>query len=190
MTLERSTACTPEAAAALNRRLDRRRAGARTSSVGGRYLSGLHAIAPIRRFVSAQPFWARAAALLGSPIHELGVLSLAALDILPGDPGLGEHFDYPHSGERPDAPHMSAQFILSLDGTDAERAPLWIGDPENIVCMQPGELLFFGGNVRHGVHPNKSERPRTTVLWSMGPYWVRPMLKELWDWDGFRGPRR
>ena len=110
------------------------------------------------------------------------MLSLSALDVLPGDPGLGAHVDYPHHAFPKESPHLSAQFILSLDGTDAERASLWMDTPENLVCMEPGELLIFGGNVLHGVHPNKSDRSRTTLLWSMGHQCIRPMLKELWGW--------
>lgn len=172
-------------AAALNRRLDPLRLDARTSMIGGRYLSGVPRVRSIARLCTRADFWQKASELLSVPVKALAVLSCSALDVLPGDPGLGEHVDYPHH-VFPDAPHLCAQFILSLDGTDKERAPLWIGEPSELFCMDSGELLIFGGNVRHGVHPNKSDRSRTTLLWSMGPYWIRPMLREVWGWTGGR----
>lgn len=169
-------------AAKINRRLEPLRTGAYTSSIGGRYMQGVPGIRSIARLVSGMEFWDHSAELLQCPVAALAFLSCSALDVLPGDPGLGGHVDYPHH-VFPKSPHLSAQFILSLDGTDEQRAPLWVHEPGNLVCMKPGELLIFGGNTMHGVHPNKADRGRTTLLWSMGPQWVRPMLRDVWGWS-------
>lgn len=171
-------------AAKINRSLNRlRKSQVYTSMIGGRYMQGVPKIKSVARLCTEDRFWDFASDLLAIPVKALTVLSCSALDVLPGDTGLGEHVDYPHH-VFPKSPHMSAQFILSLDGTDAERAPLWVRDQSNLVCMEPGELLIFGGNTLHGVHPNKSDRSRTTLLWSMGPCWIRPMLPEVWNWIG------
>ncbi len=180
---------TEAAADKLNRRLEPLRKGAYTSSVGGRYMQGVPGIRPVARLVRRMVFWDYAAELLQAPVEALAFLSCSALDVLPGDTGLAQHVDYPHH-VFPKSPHLSAQFILSLDGTDEERAPLWAHDPTNLVCMKPGELLIFGGNTLHGVHPNKSDRSRTTLLWSMGPHWIRPMLRDVWGWTGPRQSAR
>lgn len=168
-------------ASRINRKLERLRDKSYTALVGGRYMHGVAGVRGLKPLLTQPEIWDRAAALLKMPKEVLSFLSCSALDVLPGDPGLGEHVDYPHH-VFPTWPHLSAQFILSLDGTDYERAPLWIEQDCNLVCMSPGELLIFGGNTKHGVLSNRSDKPRTTLLWSIGPSWIRPMLKDVWDW--------
>lgn len=180
--MKRLQILTEREAAKLNKSLDSARRKPRTSMIGGRYLDTVHRLGGVRRLVFRHALWLEAAALFGAPsIDGLAVLSCAALDVDPGDPGLGEHVDYPHH-IFPKLDHLSAQVVLSLDGTDEKRAPLWVEKRENIVTLKPGEAVFFGGNTLHGVHPNASDRRRTTLLWSYGPYWLRPMTPAVWGW--------
>lgn len=113
----------------------------------------------------------------------IGYLSMTALTVHPGSPGMPGHIDYPHFYphcvyDRP----LSAQFILSLDGTFGGAAPTWIGDPDNIIELNAGDLVAFSGDIKHGVLANTSSRSRTNMLWSVGPAWIRPTQISLWDW--------
>lgn len=180
--MKRLRLLTERAAAKLNRSFDRARKTARASNIGGRYID-VSRLRDVQRLALSLSLFEEAALLFG--LHSpsgLAVLSCAALDVDPGDPGLGEHVDYPHE-MFPRTEHLSAQVVLSLDGTDAARAPLWVGTRENLVTLEPGEAAFFGGNTKHGVHPNASDRRRTTLLWSYGPIWIRPMTAAVWGWD-------
>jgi hypothetical protein len=57
-----------------------------------------------------------------------------------------------------------------------------MGDPSNIIELNPGDLVAFSGDTKHGVMANTSDRSRTNMLWSIGPAWVRPTQISLWDW--------
>lgn len=152
------------------------------SRIGGRYFRGLHDAPAVHDFVRQAELEALGRDVLGEA-GPLGYLSLSALEVRPGEAGIGAHRDWPHGqDDADDKPHMSAQYILSLDGTDGYRAPLWLRNPANVVVLAPGELLSFGGNIRHGTLANQGDRRRTSLLWSIGPVWVRPMIGELWNW--------
>lgn len=179
--MKRLRLLTERAAAKLNRSFDRARKTARASNIGGRYID-VSRLRDVQRLALSLSLFEEAALLFG--LHSpsgLAVLSCAALDVDPGDPGLGEHVDYPHEMFLKHD-HLSAQVVLSLDGTDEKRAPLWVETRENIITLAPGEAVFFGGNTLHGVHPNLTDRRRTTLLWSYGPYWLRPMIPAVWGW--------
>ncbi len=124
--------------------------------------------------------------------------SLTANIVMPGAPGMGHHRDYPYfampSDVNPSAmPILSLQVIWALDDFTADngatsvfpishRCGLWIEKETFDVAKVPlivpaGSAVLMHGAVFHGVAPNTSDKPRTALLASCVPYWVRPMHK-------------
>lgn len=111
--------------------------------------------------------------------------SLGANRVLPGGQGMGIHRDYPYLARRKVnslGPLLCLQFVLSLDGMDGSNGSTYIfpgshagtlSKPVRLTCA-PGTLVVFHGAVMHGVDPNRCSAPRTNLLTSFSPYWVRP----------------
>lgn len=168
--------------------------GANGLGEGSSYGRGIVSIQQVIEIAQSKTVIDLAREILGLPTEPLGYLSLTAFTVEPGSSGMVGHIDYPHfypdfysafhaefcteyHYQRP----LSAQFIMSLDGTTGGAAPTWLGDETQVQELNTGDLVAFAGDIKHGVLPNTSGRSRTNMLWSIGPAWVRPTQMSLWD---------
>lgn len=111
--------------------------------------------------------------------------SLGANRVLPGASGMGIHKDYPYFSRQKQStggPLLCVQLVLSMNGMTADNGATTIfpgshrgalARPVPVLC-EPGTLVLFHGALTHNVAPNRSALPRTNVLASFSPHWVRP----------------
>lgn len=111
--------------------------------------------------------------------------SLGANCVLPGASGMGIHKDYPYFSRQKQStggPLLCVQLVLSLDGMTADNGATTIfpgshrgalARPVPLLC-EAGTLVLFHGALTHSVAPNRSALPRTNLLASFSPHWVRP----------------
>lgn len=126
-------------------------------------------LAPVRELFPADPI----------------LCSLGANRVLPGARGMGVHKDYPYFSRQKQAaggPLLCVQLVLSLDGMTADNGPTTVfpgshrgalARPAPLLC-EAGTLVLFHGALMHSVAPNRSALPRTNLLASFSPHWVRP----------------
>ncbi len=155
------------------------RTGHKGMEDGSSYAHGLAKVEPVVSLVR-DPRIVNIARELLKLEGPLGYLSLTALTVQPGSVGMPGHVDYPHF--HPSCPNdvpLVAQFVLALDGTTEGAAPTWVTERDLVVELEPGDLFAFLGTEVHGVLPNTSSRPRTNLLWSIGPAWIKPMQISL-----------
>jgi hypothetical protein len=117
----------------------------------------------------------------GDPV----LCSLGANCVPPGAFGMGMHRDYPYLSRRKknlQGPLLCLQLILALDGMDEHNGATNVfpgshrgalEKPVKLVCA-PGSLAIMHGALMHSVESNRSAKPRTNLLASFAPYWVRP----------------
>ena len=122
-----------------------------------------------------------AAFFSGDPV----LCSLGANCVVPGGQGMGIHRDYPYLSrhkQRTDGPLLCLQLVLSLDAMDENNGATLLfpgshrgvlNKPRKMVCPA-GSLILFHGALMHAVDANRSSSPRTNLLASFSPYWVRP----------------
>jgi len=117
----------------------------------------------------------------GDPV----LCSLGANCVPPGAFGMGMHRDYPYLSRKKrnlQGPLLCLQLILALDGMDDRNGATSVfpgshrgalARPVKLVC-EPGSLVVMHGALMHSVESNRSTQPRTNLLASFTPYWVRP----------------
>jgi ectoine hydroxylase-related dioxygenase (phytanoyl-CoA dioxygenase family) len=111
--------------------------------------------------------------------------SLGANCVLPGGLGMGLHRDYPYLSKKKQnysGTLLCAQIILVLDGMDEHNGATNVFPSSHLgklvkpvrVFCPPGSLIVMHGALMHSVEKNSSGKPRTNLLASFSPYWVRP----------------